>query len=191
MIAAKERKDHNAAEPQPLWSARTCPRFGQATCRRRMRKGVQLSRPAGRGPALATSRQSGKSGDKSPHSKFLLAVPRVSSLQCKERGGNGDSLSVLCVLLWLKKLVAHGFSGNTKGVPSCSPGLRRSRCPGLTRRNVSNPVRAAAAAFLRDATLSGLGPFAACTQGRRCRANPGLNDGTPLAFRLQDFSSIS
>src|SRR5206468_2237084 len=163
MIAAKERKDHNAAEPQPLWSARTCPGFGQATCRRRMRKGVQLSRAAGRGPALATSRQSGKSGDKSPHSKFLLAVQRVSSLQCKERGGNGDSLWVF----WgLKNVVAHGFRGNTNGVPSPGPGLRRSRYPGLTRRNVSNPVRVAAAAFLRDATLSGLGPFAACTQGR-------------------------
>src|SRR5207247_3580843 len=61
------------AEPQALWSARTCPRFRQATCRRRMRERVQHARAAGRGPALATSRQSGKSGDKSPHSK-LLAV---------------------------------------------------------------------------------------------------------------------
>src|SRR5881409_1003094 len=61
----------SAAEPQPLWSARTCPRFLQATCRRRMRDGVQISRAAERGPALATSRQSGKSGDKSPHSKFF------------------------------------------------------------------------------------------------------------------------
>src|SRR5213594_5245625 len=50
----------SAAEPQLLWSARTCPRFRQATCRRRMREGVQLSRAAARGPALATSRQSGK-----------------------------------------------------------------------------------------------------------------------------------
>src|SRR5437867_5553176 len=35
-----------------------------------MGEGVQLSRAAGGGPALATSRQSGKRGYKSPHSKF-------------------------------------------------------------------------------------------------------------------------
>src|SRR5437867_12919410 len=36
----------NTAKPQPLWSARTCPRFLQTTCRRRMREGVQLYRAA-------------------------------------------------------------------------------------------------------------------------------------------------
>jgi len=40
----------SAAKPPPPWSARTCPRFRQATRRRRMRAGVQLSRAAGRGP---------------------------------------------------------------------------------------------------------------------------------------------
>src|SRR5881409_2636790 len=76
----RERRDTNftdeprAAKPQPLWSARTCPRFRQATCRRRMGEGVQLFRAAGRGPALATSRQSGQSGDKSPHSRFWPAA---------------------------------------------------------------------------------------------------------------------
>jgi len=53
-----------------LWSARTCPRFWQATCRRQTQKAVPISpRAAGRGPAWATSRQSGQSGDKSLHSK--------------------------------------------------------------------------------------------------------------------------
>ncbi len=84
--------------------------------------------------------------------------------------------------------VHHGFPGNTKGVPSFSPGLRRSRCPGLIRRSLPNPVRVAAAA-LRDATLSGLGASTACTQGRRFRANPGLKDGTPLAFSLPKFQA--
>jgi hypothetical protein len=60
-----------AAKPQRLWSARTCPRFWQATCRRRVRKVIRLTRAAGRDPALATSRQSGKSGDESSHSRLL------------------------------------------------------------------------------------------------------------------------
>src|SRR3977135_117152 len=37
-------------------------------------------RAAGRGPALATSRQSGESGDESPHSKSLSSMRELSSL---------------------------------------------------------------------------------------------------------------
>ena len=68
----------SAAKPQPLWSARTCPRFRQATCRRRMREGVQLSRAAGRGPALATSRQSGKAvtSHRTPNSRRAAGPAR-------------------------------------------------------------------------------------------------------------------
>src|SRR6266498_3816842 len=88
-----------------------------------------------------------------------------------------------------KRIVLHGFPENTKGVPSFSPGLRHSRYPGLTRRSLPNPVRVASAASW-DATLSGLGPSDSCTQGRRFRANPGLKDGTPLAFSLPKFSQF-
>src|SRR6266545_2459300 len=37
-----------------------------------------VARAAERGPALATSRQSGQSGDESPHSKFWRTRPRLS-----------------------------------------------------------------------------------------------------------------
>jgi PIN domain nuclease of toxin-antitoxin system len=69
MVAAKER---SAAKPRPLWSAWTCPRFRQATCRRPSRTVVQsFPRAAGCGSAWPTSRPSVESGDKSPHSKIL------------------------------------------------------------------------------------------------------------------------
>jgi hypothetical protein len=38
-----DRVSPSAAKPSPLWSARTCPRFRQATCRRPMRDGVRLN----------------------------------------------------------------------------------------------------------------------------------------------------
>src|SRR5437867_4061245 len=80
--------EHSASEPHPFWSARACPRFRQATCRRRMRQGVQLSRAAGRGPALATSRQRGKSGDKSPHSKLFAPGENFPHPFTKKEGVN-------------------------------------------------------------------------------------------------------
>jgi hypothetical protein len=45
------------------WSARTGPRFSQATCRRRSPASAALARAVGRGPVGATSRPSGESGD--------------------------------------------------------------------------------------------------------------------------------
>src|SRR6266511_229275 len=51
----------------------------------REERGVPLfSRPAERGPALATSRRSGKSGDKSPHSKILAPREDCDGLQYSE-----------------------------------------------------------------------------------------------------------
>src|SRR5213594_4309808 len=63
----------SAAEPQPQrYGVRGLVRaFGRRLVAVGCGKASKLSRAAGRGPALATSRQSGKSGDKSPHSKFL------------------------------------------------------------------------------------------------------------------------
>jgi hypothetical protein len=67
---------------QSSWSARIRPRFRQATCRRLMRKASGNSPgAAGRGPALATLRPSGQSGDKSPHSRFVAPAQRFSSWQ--------------------------------------------------------------------------------------------------------------
>jgi hypothetical protein len=51
-----------------LWSAPTCRRFWEATCRRRRSRGAFL-RAAERGSAWPASRPSSQSGDKSPHSK--------------------------------------------------------------------------------------------------------------------------
>ena len=103
---------------QPLWSARTCPRFRQATCRRRMGEGVQRSRAVVRGPALATGRQSGKSGDKSPHSKSLSergSVGRSSSAGHSACGDStpfwnwGHAAARRAALLWLRPAALCSF----------------------------------------------------------------------------------
>ena len=84
-------EESNATETAQLWSAVTCHRFPQATCRRRMWRGDRFEtkrfvqvvpRAAGRSAARPTSRPSGKSGDKSPHSKALRVLfhhPAISA----------------------------------------------------------------------------------------------------------------
>ncbi len=54
-----------------IWSARTCPRFVERDLSpsNALAAFFARRRPAERGPALATGRQCGQSGDKSPHSK--------------------------------------------------------------------------------------------------------------------------
>src|SRR6266540_2497190 len=76
--------EHRAAQPQPPgFGVRGLVRaFGRRLVAVERERGVPLfSRPAERGPALATSRPSGKSGDKSPHSKILAGREDSDGLQ--------------------------------------------------------------------------------------------------------------
>src|SRR5215510_5725225 len=67
-----------------LWSAVTCHRFRQATCRRRTEKRVQCYRHAAeRGAVWLTSQPDRKSGDKSPHSKYALGLRKRLFQLCR------------------------------------------------------------------------------------------------------------
>jgi hypothetical protein len=64
--------------------------FGRRLVAVERHEGVQLpARAAERGPALATSRQSGESGDKSPHSPALSFAREFSWLSYGAKSNHG------------------------------------------------------------------------------------------------------
>ena len=81
-------------------------------------------------------------------------------------------------------VLLHQWGENANGVPSASPGLRGTSYPGCPGRRGANPegVESIVAVAPQDETLSGLMPILQRPPGWRAARNPGLADGTPLAF---------
>src|SRR5688572_18345151 len=74
---------------------------------------------------------------------------------------------------------------NANGVPSLSPGLERSDYPGFAVRDFHNPegvVSQRTTPHTATQPLQGCRSFLFLTQGSSRTRNPGLRDGTPLAF---------